>query len=76
MHSKRHARRKLYDVHEKARSPIAAKGLRRIGALYDIEREIGGLSPECRLAIRQERSVPLLADLHADSEASRPFIPG
>jgi len=28
-----HARRKLYDVHEKTRSSIAAEGLRRSGAL-------------------------------------------
>jgi len=66
-----HARRKLYDAHEKTRSPIAAEGLRRIGALYDIEREIGGLSPERRLAIRQERSVPLLADLRGWMETER-----
>ena len=66
-----HARRKLYEVHERTRSPIAAEGLRRIGALYDIEREIGGLSPERRLAIRHERSVPLLADLRAWMETER-----
>jgi transposase len=66
-----HARRKLYDVHEKTRSPIAAEGLRRIGALYDIEREIGGLSPERRLAIRQERSAPVLADLRTWMETER-----
>ena len=66
-----HARRKLYDVHEKSRSPIAAEGLRRIGTLYDIEREISGLSPGRRLAIRQERSVPLLADLHRWMETER-----
>jgi hypothetical protein len=66
-----HARRKLYDVHEKTRSPLAAEGLCRIGTLYDIEREIGRLSPERRLAIRQERSLPLLADLRTWMETER-----
>lgn len=66
-----HARRKLYDVHEKTQSPIAAEGLRRIGALYDVEREINGLPSERRLAIRRERSVPLLADLRTWMETER-----
>ena len=51
-----HARRKLYDVHEATRSPIAAEGLRRIGQLYDIEREISGMAANQRLAVRQDRS--------------------
>nr|WP_255614770.1 IS66 family transposase [Polymorphobacter sp. PAMC 29334] len=58
-----HARRKLYDVHQKTQSPIAFEGLRRIGVLYDIEREINGLPHDRRHAIRAERTVPLLADL-------------
>jgi len=38
---------------------------------HDIEREIGGLSPERRLVVRQERSAPLLADLRAWMETER-----
>lgn len=66
-----HARRKLYDEHHKTRSPIAAGGLRRIGALYDIERCSNGLPPERRQAIRAQRTVPLLADLGTSMEAER-----
>ncbi len=66
-----HARRKLYDEHHKTQSPIAAEGLRRIGALYDIERELGGLPPARRLAVRTERSLPLLADLRVWMETER-----
>ena len=70
-----HARRKLYDVHQKTQSPIAFDGLRRIGALYDIERDINGLPPERRHAIRAERTVPLLADLRTKHIAFMlPFI--
>ena len=66
-----HDRRKLYDVHQKTQSPIAAEGLRRIGALYNIERELGGLPPERRLTVRTERSLPLLVDLRVWMEIER-----
>lgn len=56
-----HARRKLHEVHKSDASPVAAEGLRRIAELYAIEAEIRGKSPEERLAVRQERSAPLVA---------------
>lgn len=71
-----HARRKLYDVHQKTQSPIAAAGLRRIGALYDIERDINGLPPERRRTVRAERSVPLLADMRIWMETERRRLSG
>ena len=71
-----HARRNLYDVHQKTHSPIAAEGLRRIGVLYDIERDINGLPPERRRAVRTERSVPLLADLGTWMETERRRLSG
>jgi transposase len=46
-------------------SPLAFEAVRRIDALFDVEREINGLSAEERLAARVERSAPLLADLEA-----------
>ena len=39
--------------------------MKRIDALFDVEREINGLSADERLAVRKERSVPLSADLQA-----------
>ncbi len=36
---------------------------KRIDALFDIEREINGETAERRLAVRRERSVPLVAEL-------------
>jgi transposase len=44
-------------------SPIALEAVKRIDALFDIEREINGLGAEDRLRVRQERSKPLLAEL-------------
>ena len=71
-----HARRQFFelaDIATHARrgkkaaaiSPIALAAVKRIDALFDIEREINGLSAERRLAVRKERSAPLLADLEA-----------
>jgi hypothetical protein len=70
-----HARRKFFelaDIAAKARgktpvviSPMALEAVRRIDALFDIEREINGRSAEERLAIRLEQSAPLVADLEA-----------
>lgn len=46
-------------------SPVALEAVRRIDVLFDIEREINGLSAEERLHVRQQRSLPLLTDLEA-----------
>lgn len=69
-----HARRKFFELtdlaanarHRKkaaAISPIAQEAVRRIDALFDIERSINGLSAEERLRVRQELSAPLMAEL-------------
>ncbi|NDW07995.1 IS66 family transposase, partial [Jiella pacifica] len=44
-------------------SPLALEAVKRIDVLFDIEREVNGYSAEERLALRQERSIPVLADL-------------
>ena len=46
-------------------SPIAIEVVRRIDALFEIERTINGKSPEERLAVRRKLSAPLVEDLHA-----------
>jgi len=73
-----HARRKFFelaDIEENARrkaagkkeiplSPIAIEIVRRIDALFEIERSINGKSAEERLATRRSLSRPLVDDLH------------
>jgi transposase len=44
-------------------SPLALEAVRRIDALFDIERSINGASTEERRRVRQELSVPLVAEL-------------
>ena len=44
--------------------PIALEAVRRIDALFEIERSINGFEAAKRKAARQEQSAPLVADLH------------
>ena len=71
-----HARRQFFelaDIAANARrgknaaaiSPVALQAVKRIDALFDIERDINGLSAEERLRVRREQSAPLLAALEA-----------
>jgi transposase len=57
-----HARRNFFKLAvEKA--PLAIEAVKRIDAILAIEREINGLTTETRLAVRAERSRPLVDDL-------------
>jgi transposase len=69
-----HARRQFYDLAAKAKAPVAEEVLRRIAALYAIEAEVRGTSPERRLAERQTRSRPLVEALFAWLEATLPKL--
>ena len=57
------ARRKASGKREIPLSPIAIEIVRRIDALFEIERSINGKSPTERLAVRQNLSRPLVEDL-------------
>src|SRR5208283_1018612 len=59
------ARRKAQGKKPAAISPLALEAVRRIDALFDIERTINGQSAERRKAVRQELSAQLVADLEA-----------
>jgi transposase len=58
-----HARRKFFDLARLAKAPIAIEAIDRIDALFAIEREINGLTSRERLAVRNERSRPLIIAL-------------
>jgi len=60
-----HGRRKFFDLAQLKKAPIAIEAVKRIDALFAIERETTGLSPEARLAARAERSRPLVDGLAA-----------
>jgi hypothetical protein len=58
-----HGRRKLFELAEIGKAPIAAEAVRRIDAIFDTERAINGLPTEQRRAVRQQRVASLVADL-------------
>jgi hypothetical protein len=80
-----HARRKFFvlaDLAQNARrraqgksatfiSPMALAAVRRIDALFDIERAISGKTAAERLAARREHSTPLVAELEAWMQQER-----
>jgi transposase len=70
-----HSRRKFFvlaDIATNAKrgskaapiSPMALEAVKRIDALFDIEREINGLAAEQRLERRRQHSLPLAEELH------------
>jgi transposase len=59
------ARRKAQGKKPAVISPLALEAVRRIDALFEIERAINGQSAKRRWAVRQELSAPLVADLKA-----------
>jgi len=58
-----HARRKFFELAQIKKAPIAIEAVRRIDALFAIEREINGARSQERLRVRDERSRPLVAEL-------------
>jgi hypothetical protein len=77
-----HARRQFFELADIAAnsrrgkkapaiSPVALEAVKRIDALFEIERTINGRSAEERRRIRQELSAPLVADLEAWLRAER-----
>lgn len=64
-------RRDFHDEWDKTKSAIA-----RIGALYDIEREIASRPADIRLAARQKHSAPKVAAFFAWAESQLALIPG
>lgn len=80
-----HARRKFFELADiegnirkgksaKEISPIALEAVKRIDALFAIEREINGHDPAARLAVRQSQSAPLVEDLASWLRAERALL--
>jgi transposase len=71
-----HIRRKFVDVFQSEGSVIAEEAIRRIAALYAVEKGARGLTPEERVRLRQDRARPILDDLEAWLGAQLPKISG
>jgi transposase len=66
-----HGRRKLFELAELSRAPLAIEAVRRIDAIFDAESAINGLPAEKRLAVRRQHIAPLVAELEAWMRESR-----
>jgi transposase len=66
-----HSRRKFFELADLRKAPLAIEAVRRIDAIFAIEREINGATAEQRLAFRNERVKPLLSELEVWMRAER-----
>jgi transposase len=55
-----HARRQFFEVYQKSQSSVAAEALQRIGAVYQIEERVRGLTAAQRGIVRQSETKPIL----------------
>jgi transposase len=60
-----HGRRNFFKLAELAKAPLAIEAVRRIDAIFDLERTINGLPHEQRRTTRQDKIAPLVADLES-----------
>jgi transposase len=60
-----HVRRKFVDIHRAQGSAIAEEAIRRIGALYAVEKAIRGSPPDRRAELRRTHAAPVFDDLKA-----------
>jgi len=60
-----HGRRKLYEIADLKKAPIAVEAVKRIDGVFAIERDIIGLAPDQRCAARAARARPLVGELGA-----------
>lgn len=66
-----HARRKFFELAELGKAPLAVEAVRQMDAIFAIEREASGQSPELRLVARQQRTAPLVARFLAWMQENR-----
>jgi transposase len=66
-----HGRRNFFKLAELAKAPLAIEAVRRIDAIFDLERTINGLPHEQRHMTRQDNIAPLVVDLESWMRGAR-----
>jgi transposase len=66
-----HGRRNFFVIADTSKAPVAIEAVRRIDAIFAIERDNNGLSAGDRLATRQQRIAPLIGELEEWMRAER-----
>jgi len=72
----RHVRRKFVDIYESEGSAIAEEAIKRIAALYAVEKQARYQPAEERVALRQGKAKPVFDDLEAWLSLQLPKISG
>lgn len=63
VHCWAHLRRRFVKLARNTKSPIAEAAVRQIATLYAVEATVRGMTPQARLAARQQHSSPIIAAL-------------
>lgn len=71
-----HARRNFHEAFLATKSPLARKIVQMIRKMYAVEKAAKGLPPEARAAMRQERTLPVLAEIRAELVKAEPDAQG
>jgi transposase len=71
-----HVRRKFVDVHQSQGGVIAEQAIKRIAALYAVEQQARGRSPDERAVLRREFAKPLFDDLETWLKSQLPKVSG
>lgn len=71
-----HVRRKFFDIHKATNSPIAKEALKRIAALYEIEKRARGRPPDERVRLRQNEAKEKFEGLYDWLQMMLPTVPG
>ena len=66
-----HGRRNFFVLADTGKAPLAVEAVRRIDAIFAIEREISGLAADDRCTARQDRVAPLAGELQEWMHAER-----
>ena len=66
-----HGRRNFFVIADTGKAPLAVEAVRRIDAIFAIEREINGLAADDRRTARQNRVAPLVGELAEWMRAER-----
>ncbi|HEX6840369.1 MAG TPA: IS66 family transposase [Stellaceae bacterium] len=66
-----HGRRYFFELANLKKAPLAIEAVRRIDAIFVLEREINGHAAAKRIAVRQERVAPLVDELESWMRAER-----
>ena len=66
-----HGRRHFFELADLRKAPLAVDAVRRIDALFALERTINGLAAGDRLAVRRRESKPIVVDLEKWMRAER-----